>query len=73
MLLVFRQHRLASSATGGASATLPVLFERIEFTGDCAELPTESRELCSATRRCREGYRGIPLFCFSFAGVFFFY
>ena len=60
MLLVFRQHRLASSATGGASATLPVLFERSEFTGECAELPTESRELCTATRRCREGYRGIP-------------
>ena len=58
MLLVFRQHRLASSATGGASATLPVLFERSEFTGECAELPTESRELCTATRRCREGYRG---------------
>ena len=52
MLLVFRQHRLASSATGGASATLPVLFERSEFTGECAELPTESRELCTAARRC---------------------
>ena len=58
MLLVFRQHRLASSATGGASATLPVLFERSEFTGECAELPTESRELCTAAWRCREGYRG---------------
>ena len=38
----------------------PVLFERSEFTGECAELPTESRELCAAARRCREGYRGIP-------------
>ena len=36
----------------------PVLFERSEFTGECAELPTESRELCAAARRCREGYRG---------------
>jgi len=27
MLLVFRQHRLASSATGGASATLPALVQ----------------------------------------------
>ena len=53
MLLVFRQHRLASSATGGASATLHVLFERSEFTGECAELPTESRRLCTAARRCR--------------------
>ena len=35
----------------------PVLFERSEFTGECAELPTESRELCTAARRCR-GYRG---------------
>ena len=50
MLLVFRQHRLASSATGGASATLPVLFERSEFTGECAELLTESRELGTAAR-----------------------
>ena len=29
------------------------------FAGECAELPTESRELCTAARRCR-GYRGIP-------------
>ena len=36
----------------------PVLFERSEFTGECAELPTESRELCTAARCCREGYRG---------------
>ena len=66
MLLVFRQHRLASSATGGASATLPVLFERSEFTGECAELPTESRKLCTAARRCG-GARGetpsLPFLC----------
>ena len=59
MLLVFRQHRLASSATGGALATLPVLFERSEFTGECAELLTESRELYTAARRCG-GTGGIP-------------
>jgi hypothetical protein len=64
MLLVFRQHRLASSATGGASATLPVLFERSEFTGECAELPTEKSKLCTAARRSR-GYRGISP-CFAF-------
>ena len=50
----------------------PVLFERSEFTGECAELPTEKSKLCAAARRSR-GYRGdSPLFCFSFAGVFFF-
>ena len=37
----------------------PVLFERSEFTGECAELPIESRKLCTAARRSR-GYRGIP-------------
>ena len=26
----------------------PVLFERSEFTGECAELPTESCKLCAA-------------------------
>ena len=36
----------------------PVLFERSEFTGECAELPTESRKLCTAARRSR-GYRGV--------------
>ena len=35
----------------------PVLFERGEFTGECAELPTKSRRLSTAARRCR-GYRG---------------
>ena len=37
----------------------PVLFERSEFTGECAEQLIEIRELCTAARRCR-GYRGIP-------------
>ena len=31
----------------------PVLFERSEFTGECAELPIESRKLSTAARRCR--------------------
>ena len=49
----------------------PVLFERSEFTGECAEQLIESRELYTAARRC--GVQGgFPLFCFSFAGVFFF-
>ena len=43
----------------------PVLFERSEFTGECAELPTESRKLSTAVRRSRGGYRGIPP-CFAF-------
>ena len=51
----------------------PVLFERSEFTGECAEQLIESRELYTAARRCGGGYLGgFPLFCFSFAGVFFF-
>ena len=36
-----------------------VLFERSEFTGECAEQLIESRKLCTAARRSR-GYRGIP-------------
>ena len=49
----------------------PVLFERSEFTGECAELPTESCKLCAAARRCR-GLGVKPRGCFSFAGIFFF-
>ena len=49
----------------------PVLFERSEFTGECAELSTESWKLCAAARRCR-GLGVKPRVCFSFAGVFFF-
>ena len=30
----------------------PVLFERSEFTGECAEQLNESRGLCAAARRC---------------------
>ena len=37
----------------------PVLFERSEFTGECAELLIESRELYTAARRCG-GTGGIP-------------
>ena len=48
----------------------PVLFERSEFTGEYAELPTESCKLCDAARRCR-GFGVKPRVCFSFAGVFF--
>ena len=43
----------------------PVLFERSEFTGECAELPTENRELSVAARRCRGGVQGdSPCFAF---------
>ena len=31
----------------------PVLFERSEFTGECAELLTEKSKLCTAARRSR--------------------
>ena len=37
----------------------PVLLERSEFTGECAELLTESRELGTAARHSR-GTGGIP-------------
>jgi len=61
-----RAERLAKQ-----DARARVLFERSEFTGECAELPTESCKLCAAARRCRDlGVK--PRVCFSFAGVFFF-
>ena len=42
----------------------PVLLEQSEFTGECAELLTESRELSTAARHSR-GYRGdSPCFAF---------
>ena len=43
----------------------PVLFERSEFTGECAELLTESRVLCTAARRCgcRAGTARLLFFC----------
>ena len=50
----------------------PVLLERSEFTGECAELLTESRELGTAARHSRGTGGEFPLYCFSFAGVFFF-
>ena len=41
-----------------------VLLERSEFTGECAELLTESRELGTAARHS-QGYRGdSPCFAF---------
>ena len=48
----------------------PVLFERSEFTGECAELPIESRKLSTAARRCR-GLGVNPQVCLFFAGVSF--
>ncbi len=47
-----------------------VLFERSEFTGECAELPIESRKLSNAARRCR-GLGVKPQDCLFFAGVSF--
>ena len=43
----------------------PVLFERSEFTGECAELPIESRKLSTAARRCgcRAGTARLLFFC----------
>ena len=52
MLLVFRQHRLASSATGGASVMLHTSSSSGAFACECAELPIESRELSTVARRC---------------------
>ena len=47
-----------------------VLFERSEFTGECAELPIESRKLSNAARRC-QGLGVKPQDCLFFAGVSF--
>ena len=47
----------------------PVLFERSEFTGECAEQLIESRKLSTAARRCR-GLGVKPRVCLFFAGVF---
>ena len=71
MLLVFRQHRLALSATGGASATLPALVQAPARLR--ANVP--SCLLRRATYVLRRGVAGVErerLVCFSFAGVFFF-
>ena len=35
----------------------PVLFERSEFTGECADLPIESCKLCAAARRVAAPYK----------------
>ena len=43
----------------------PVLFERSEFTGECAEQLIESRELYTAARRCG-GVLGGDSPCFAF-------
>ena len=48
----------------------PVLFERSEFTGECAEPPIESRKLSTAARRCL-GLGVKPRVCLFFAGVSF--
>ncbi len=53
-----------------ASNSRAVLFERSEFTGECAELPIESRKLSTAARRCR-GLGVNPQVCLFFAGVSF--
>ena len=42
----------------------PVLLERSEFTGECAEQLIESRKLYTAARRC--GGTGEDSLCFAF-------
>ena len=64
MLLVFRQHRLASSATGGASVMLHTRSSSGAFACECAEQPIESRELGTAARRCRGAQGDSPCFAF---------
>ena len=49
----------------------PVLFERSEFTGECAELPTEQHKLCTAARRSA-GSRGEALSLLFFCRRFLF-
>ena len=65
MLLVFRQHRLALSATGGASVMLHTRSSSGAFAGECAEQLVESRERCTAARRCgcRAGTARLLFFC----------
>ena len=65
MLLVFRQHRLASSATGGASVMLHTSSSSGAFAGECAEQLIESRERCTSARRCgcRAGTARLLFFC----------
>ena len=53
-----------------ASNSRAVVLERSEFTGECAELPIESRKLSNAARRCR-GLGMKPRVCLFFAGVSF--
>ncbi len=52
MLLVFRQHRLASSATGGASVMLHTSSSSGAFACECAEQLIEIRRLSTAAWRC---------------------
>ena len=52
MLLVFRQHRLASSATGGASVMLHTRSSSGVFACECAEQLIEIRRLSTAAWRC---------------------
>ena len=47
------------------------LFERSEFTGECAELPTEQHKLCTAARRSA-GSRGEALSLLFFCRRFLF-
>ena len=65
MLLVFRQHRLASSATGGASVMLRTRSSSGAFARECAEQLIESRKLSTAARRCgcRAGTARLLFFC----------
>ena len=52
MLLVFRQHRLASSATGGASVMLHTSSSSGAFACECAEQLIEILRLSTAAWRC---------------------
>ena len=52
MLLVFRQHRLASSATGGASVMLHTRSSSGAFACECAEQLIEILRLSTAAWRC---------------------
>ena len=55
----------ASSATGGASVMLHTSSSSGAFAGECAEQLIESRERCTAARRCgcRAGTARLFFFC----------
>ena len=60
----------SEGTTCEARRTSPYCLSEASLRANVPSCPMRDK-LCTAARRC-QGYRGNPLFCFSFAGVFFF-